>query len=266
MTDPIRLRARLPASAAAARRAWTDPVALRAWLAEYAEAAPPETYAFWGRYTPHGEEPRQRLLHLDDRTLRFSWQVGTEDTTVEVRLEDGAVALSQTAYDGEEYGYPAPLALSVFWSLALGNLVDHLSGRPITPRCDHTDPDLCTEVVIGAPRTAVFASLTESAQFSRWFGIRVEIEPYAGGSWAIPEGGPIGTVGEVTPGRRLTLHEDSATSTWDLEDAGEGTRLTVALSDFDRPPYPGWTAWLSAVSALRRYHELDDWQPIWLDA
>jgi hypothetical protein len=241
-------------------------VALRAWLAEYAEAGPPGTYAFWGRYTPHGEEPRQRLLHLDDRTLRFSWRLGTEETTVEVLLEDGAVTLSQTTFDGEESGYPVALALSVFWSLALGNLVDHLGDRPITPRCDHTRSDLRAEVLIGAPRTAVFASLTESAQFSRWFGISVEIEPYAGGTWAIPDGGPIGTVGEVTPGRRLTLHEDSGTSTWELEDAGEGTRLTVALSDFDRPPYPSWTAWLSAVSGLRRYHELDDWQPIWLDA
>lgn len=268
MADPIRLRARLPASIGAARHAWTDPVALRAWLAESAEVEPPEKperYAFWGRYTPHGEEPRQRLLHLDDRTLRFSWRLGTEDTTVEVLLEDGAVTLSQTTFDGEESGYPIGLALTVFWSLALGNLVDHLSGRPITPRCDHTGPDLRTEVVIGAPRTAVFASLTESAQFSRWFGIRVEIEPYAGGSWAIPDGGPIGTVGEVTPGRRLTLQEDSGISTWDLTDTGEGTRLTVGLSGFDRPPYPSWTAWLSAISALRRYHELDDWRPIWLD-
>jgi uncharacterized protein YndB with AHSA1/START domain len=265
MADPVRLRARLPASIGAARRAWTDPVALRAWLAEYAEAGPPGTYAFWGRYTPHGEEPRQRLLHLDDRTLRFSWRLGTEETTVEVLLEDGAVTLSQTTFDGEESGYPVALALSVFWSLALGNLVDHLGDRPITPRCDHTRSDLRAEVLIGAPRTAVFASLTESAQFSRWFGISVEIEPYAGGTWAIPDGGPIGTVGEVTPGRRLTLHEDSGTSTWELEDAGGGTRLTLGLSDFNRPPYPSWTAWLSAASGLRRYHELDDWQPIWLD-
>jgi hypothetical protein len=94
----------------------------------------------WGRYTPHGEKPRQRLLHLDDRTLRFSWHLGTEETTVEVLLEDGAVTLSQT------------------------------------------------------------------------------------------------------------------------------TRLTVGLSGFNRPPYPSWTTGLSAISALRRYHELDDWRPIWLHA
>jgi len=265
MPDPVHLRVRLPAPAEAARRAWTGPGALRQWLAEYAEVEPPGRYAFWGRYTPLGEEPGQRLLHLDDRTLRFSWRLGTEDTTVEVLFEDGAVTLSQTTFDGELYGYPAGVALTVFWSLALGNLIDHLSGRPITPRCDHTGTDLRTEIVIGAPRPAVFASLTESARFSEWFGLTVEIEPYAGGGWAIPEGGPIGTVREVEPGRRLTLEEDSGTSTWDLADRGEGTLLTVGLSGFEHPPYPSWTGWLSAISTLRRYHELDEWRPAWLD-
>jgi uncharacterized protein YndB with AHSA1/START domain len=269
VADSIRLRARLPASIGAVRRAWTDAAALRQWLAEYAEVGQPGRYAFWGRYTPRGEEPSQRLLHLDDHTLRFSWPLGAEDTTVEVVMEGGdttVVTLSQTTFDGEESGYPIGLVLTVFWSLALGNLVDHLTGRPITPRCDHTRRNLRMEVVIGAPRTVVFGSLTESAQFSRWFGIPVEIEPYAGGRWAIPDGGPIGTVMEVDPGRRLSLQEDSGIATWDLADEGEGTRLTFGLSGFDRPPYPSWTAWLSAISSLRRYHELDDWHPIWLDA
>ncbi|MDN3351934.1 SRPBCC family protein [Actinomadura sp. DC4] len=257
MSDPVEIRVRLPASQEAARRAWA-PEELRKWLAEYAEP-----FAFWGRHTPWGDEPRQRLLHLGDRTLRFSWKVGTEDTTVEVLFEDGALRLSQTTFDGEENGYPIALVLHVFWAFALGNLVDHLSGRPITPRCDYTRSDLRTEVVIGAPRAEVFASLTESQRFSQWFGITVEIEPYAGGRWAIPDGGPIGTVREVEQGRRLTLQEDSCVSTWDLADDGEGTRLTLALSGYDRPPYTSWTGWLSAVSGLRRYHELDDWRPIW---
>jgi uncharacterized protein YndB with AHSA1/START domain len=273
MTEPIRLRARLPAPIGAVRRGLADPVALRRWLAEHAEVDPPERYAFWGRYTPDGERPRQRLLHLGDRTLRFAWRLGGEPTTVEFTLEEESagstvVTVSQTGLDGELYGHPAQVSLTVFWSLALGNLIDHLTGRPLTPRCDHTARELRAEVVIAAPRAAVFGSLTDSAEFSRWFGIAVRIQPHAGGTWSIPDGGPIGTVRAVDPGRRLSLAEDSGTATWDLADEGAGTRLTFGLGDFDpaRPPYSSWTGWLSALSTLRRYHELDDWRPVWLPA
>jgi uncharacterized protein YndB with AHSA1/START domain len=270
MADPIRIRARLPASIGAARRAWTDAAALRHWLAEEAEADPSGRYAFWGRHTPQGEEPRQRLLHLDDRALRFSWELSGEETIVEVLLEEDAdrtvVTLSQTGLDGMYAGYPIGLALMVFWSLALGNLTDHLMGRQTTPRCDYTARDLRMEIGIGAPRAAVFDSLTDSGKFSRWFGLPVEIEPYAGGSWAIRHGGPIGTVHAVEPGRLLSLKEDSGISTWELEDDGDGTLLRVGLSGFDpeAPPYPGWTGWLSAISTLRRFHEVRGWTPIWL--
>ena len=271
MTDSIRLRAWLPAPIGAARRAWTDAAALRHWLAEHAEAEPPGRYAFWGRHTPQGEDPRQRLLHLDDRALRFSWELNGEETVVEVFLaeEDAdstVVTLSQTCFGGTYAGYPSGLVLTVFWSLALGNLTDHLLGRPTTPRCDYTARDLRTELAIGAPREAVSGSLTDAGEFSRWFGLPVELEPYAGGTWAVG-GGPTGTVRAVEPGRLLSLEEDSGIATWELEDHGDGTLLRFGLSGFDpaSPPYPSWTAWLSAISTLRRYHELHDWRPIWLD-
>jgi uncharacterized protein YndB with AHSA1/START domain len=271
VTDSIRLRARLPASIGAARRALADAAALRHWLAEEAEVEPPGRYAFWGRHTPQGGEPRQRLLHLGDSSLRFSWRLSGEETTVEVLLaeEDAdstVVTLSQTCFDGGYSGYPIGLVLTVFWSLALGNLTDHLAGRALTPMCDYTSPDLRMEIAIGAPRAAVFGSLTDSDEFGRWFGLPVEIEPHAGGSWAIREGGPIGTVRAVEPGRLLSLKEDSGIATWELDDDGDGTLVSFGLSGFDpeSPPYPSWTGWLSAISALRRFHELDDWRPIWI--
>ena len=69
----------------------------------------------------------------------------------------------------------------------------------------------------------------------------------------------------VRDGRRVRLEEDSGVPTWELSDEGTGTRVVFTLSgrDPERPPYPGWTGWLSAMSSLRRYHELDDWRPIW---
>jgi uncharacterized protein YndB with AHSA1/START domain len=268
MTAPVRLRARLPAPIGAVRDALTDATALRHWLAEHAETGNGR-YAFWGRYTPQGDGPAQRLLRLDN-SLRFSWTLNGRETIVEVRpAEESAgstvLTLSHTGLDGEYAGYPAGLALTVFWSLAIGNLADHLLGRPITPRCDHTADDLRAAFVIGAPRTRVFGSLTHSAEFSRWFGLPVEIEPYAGGRWSVG-GGPTGTVRELEPGRRLSLQEDSGIATWELAGDGEMTRVTFGQSGFARPLWPSWTGWLATMSTLRRYHELDDWRPIWLDA
>lgn len=271
MTDPVRVRARLPAPAGAIWRALTDATALRQWFAEHAETDPPGgRYAFWGRFTPYGENPAQRLIQAD-QTLCFAWTLDGHETTVEIEPhEENAdatvVAITQTAYDGVISGYPARLALTVFWSLALGNLTDHLTGREITPRCDHTARDLRAEFVIAAPRRRVFASLTRPEEFSRWFGLPVEIEPYAGGRWSIGGGGPVGRVRDVRDGERLQLQEDSGIPTWDLTDdpADEGTRVRFGLSGYDHPPYPGWTGWLSAMSSLRRYHEIPGWRPMWV--
>jgi uncharacterized protein YndB with AHSA1/START domain len=274
VTEPLRLSVRLPAPAGAVWRALTDATALRGWFAEHATTEPPGRYEFWGRFTPYGDRPAQRLLGRDDDALRFAWTIDGHETTVtieprEEKDDTTVLTLSQTTFDGVIAGYPAALALMVFWSLALGNLTDHLMGRPITPRCDHTARDLRAEFVIGAPRDRVFASLTTPEEFGRWFGLPVEVEPYAGGRWSIGGGGPVGRVRDVRDGRRFQLQEDTGIATWDLADEGAGagtaTRVRFTLSGPDpvRPPYPGWTGWLSAMSSLRRYHELADWRPIW---
>ncbi|WP_405113175.1 hypothetical protein OG559_05720 [Micromonospora sp. NBC_01405] len=72
MTEPMILRARLAAPVEAVHRALTDPAELRVWLAEHAEVELPHRYAFWGRYTPEGDAPHQRLLHADERILGSS--------------------------------------------------------------------------------------------------------------------------------------------------------------------------------------------------
>ena len=57
-------------------------------------------------------------------------------------------------------------------------------------------------------------------------------------------------------------------TTWELEDSGGKTRLTVVQSGFDagRPPYGAWAGIVSGVAELRRFHELSDWRPIWLES
>jgi uncharacterized protein YndB with AHSA1/START domain len=88
VTEPMTLRVRLDAPIKHVYQALTDPAELRVWLAEHAEVDLPRTYAFWGRYTPEGDVPHQRVLHADDRTLRFAWPLDGEETTAEFALEE----------------------------------------------------------------------------------------------------------------------------------------------------------------------------------
>jgi uncharacterized protein YndB with AHSA1/START domain len=287
MTNPnepsndLRMRAVLPAAPAVVHAALTDAAALRVWLAEYAEVALPDRYAFWGRYTPDGAEARQRVLHAGERDLRLAWTVGGVETTVEITLTDGesdgadgtVLALTQTdlpSFAEVLSDKAGPRGeLQTFWALAVANLADYVAGRELTPRCDYTAPRMEAAVTIAAAPEAVFASLTEPAQFRRWFGANVDIEPYVGGRFAMGgfELDPSGAkFVEFEPGRKATVRfADGFLSSWELEGSDGGTRLTFVQSGFDaeHPPYAGWAGWLGGVSELRRYHEVPDWRTIW---
>jgi uncharacterized protein YndB with AHSA1/START domain len=278
MVEPdLRLRAVVAAPPRTVYEALTDPAALRVWLAEHADVRLPDKYEFWGRYTPDGAEPHQRVLYLDERTIRFAWIIEGVETTTEIQLdedEDGTlVTLSQTDLPNFEDILAdkagARGALQTHWSLAIVNLADYLAGRQLTPKCDFTSADLRAEVVIDAAPEAVFDSLTQSEQFRRWSGAHVDIEPRVGGRFAM--GGfdldPGGArFVEFEAGRRAALRfADGLTSHWELEDSDGKTRLTFVQSGFDatNPPYPGWTGWLAGMAELRRYHELPRWRSLW---
>jgi uncharacterized protein YndB with AHSA1/START domain len=273
----LRLRAFVPAPPKTVYEALTDPAALRVWLAEHADVELPGKYEFWGRYTPDGAEPHQRLLYVDERTIRFAWTVDGVETTSEFQLdeeEDGTlVTLSQTDLPSFESILAdtagARGALQTFWTLAIANLADYLAGRALTPKCDFTSADLRAEVVIDAAPEAVFESMTQTEQFCRWSGANVEIEPYVGGRFAMGgfdvDPGGVKFV-EFEPGRKATLRfADGLTASWELEGSDGKTRLTSVQSGFDpaNPPYPGWAGWLAGLAELRRYHELPRWTSIW---
>src|SRR5262245_30609434 len=88
MSSQLKLRARAEAPVATVRAALTEAAALEVCLAEHAEVDLPRTFTFWGRYTPDGAEPRQRLLRADDRGLRFEWRLHDVTTTVEIAVEE----------------------------------------------------------------------------------------------------------------------------------------------------------------------------------
>ncbi|GAA3134917.1 SRPBCC family protein [Streptosporangium carneum] len=277
MSEPMKLHARVQAPLEKVRHALTDAGELRVWLAEHAEVDLPHRYEFWGRHTPEGEAPHQRPLHVDDRTLRFSWLLDGEETTVEFSLleetpDSTVLTLSQSHFDFQDVitGNSIRGVLQTFWSLAIANLVDHLEGRELTGRCDFTSPVFEERALVGASPEKVYESLTDSEKVSSWFGYPVGIEPYVGGRFAMGgfEAGQAAKIIDLEPGHRMSVDwAEGGVTTWELEESDGRTRLTFVQSGFDtgRPPYGAWMGWLSGVAELRRFHELDGWRPIWLD-
>jgi uncharacterized protein YndB with AHSA1/START domain len=278
MTEPdLRLRAVVPAPLKVTYEALTDPAALRVWLAEHADVDLPGKYEFWGRYTPDGAQPHQRVLYVDERTIRFAWTVDGVETTSQIELaedDDGTlVTVSQTDLPSfadvlaDKAGDRG--ALQTFWSLAIANLADYLAGRELTPRCDFTSSELRASVVIDAAPDKVFDSMIQPEVFRKWFGANVDIEPYLGGRFAMGgfEMDPGGAkFVEFEPGRKAALRfADNEITSWELEDSNGKTRLTIVHSGFDpaNPPYSAWGGWLGGIAGLRRYHEQPHWRSIW---
>ncbi|MQY07655.1 SRPBCC family protein [Actinomadura macrotermitis] len=276
MTETMTLRARVSAPLKSVRHALTDAAELRVWLAEFAEADLPGRFEFWGRHTPEGDAPRQRVLHADDSTLRFVWPLDGVDTTVEISLaEEGPdstiVTLTQSHYDREEQmtGSSIRGVMQTFWCLSLANLVDHLEGRALSAKADFTSPVMRDEAVIDAPREQVYRSLIDSEQVSTWFGFPIDIEPWVGGRYAMGgfESGYAAKIVDLEPGSRVAVDWGGpGVTTWELADSDGKTRLTIVQSGFDEqnPPYAGWLGNVSGLAELRRYHDLADWQPIWV--
>lgn len=279
MTEPMLRRHRIAAPVAYVRHALTDPAALRTWLAEHAEVALPHRYEFWGRYTPSGDVPRQRLLHADDHTVRFAWELDGTDTTVEISLaaENENTTILRLTHTNLP-GYAEMVAeeglrslLPTFWALAIANLADHVEGRALTPKCDFTSQAMRAEVVIDAPVPVVYASIADPVTFTRWFGATIEAEQYEGGRWAMG-----GLDANSSPARIVTLDPDRAmaiewpggmVNSWELADSDGRTRLTFVQSGFndDNPPYGAWMGMLAGLAELRRFHEVADWHPACLE-
>ncbi|SCL34953.1 Uncharacterized conserved protein YndB, AHSA1/START domain [Micromonospora pallida] len=276
MTEPLTIRVRLAASAKTVHHALTDPAELRTWLTEYAEVELPHRYEFWGRNTPEGDAPHQRLLHADDHDLRFNWLLGGEETTTTINLaEEGPdttiLTLTQTHFDFAEAisGSNIRGVFQTWWSLGLANLAAYLEGRPLLPKVDFTSTDLRGELLIDAPMDAVYTSLTDSEQASAWFGYPIGIEPWVGGRYAMGgfESGYAAKVVDLEPGRRMSVDwGPTGVTTWELDESAGKTRLTFVQSGFDEqnPPYAAWAGSVSGLAELRRFHEVPDWQPIWL--
>ncbi|MEV1145298.1 SRPBCC family protein [Micromonospora sp. NPDC049799] len=275
MSEPMILRVRLAAPVEAVHRALTDPAELRVWLAEHVEVELPTRYEFWGRYTPEGDAPHQRLVHADDHGLRFAWLLdGVETTTgfawAAESPDTTVLTLDQSHVDFAEATSGSTIGvLQTFWALSLANLAAHLEGQPLLPKTDFTSAEMRGELVIAAPADKVWDSLTDSGQASAWFGYPIGIEPWVGGRYAMGgfESGHAAKVVDLDPGRRMSVDWGPiGVTTWELAESQGKTTLTFVQSGFDEqnPPYSAWAGSVSGLAELRRFHEMADWQPIWL--
>ncbi len=280
----LRKRIRIAAPPRAVYRALTDPAALQVWLAEHAEVDLPDRYQFWGRFTPNGDAPHQRLRHVDDSSLRFDWELDGIATTVDIGLvtesgpggDSGSTLLTLT--QTEILGWPDVLAddagdrglMHTYWALALANLADYAEGRAPVARCDFTSAVLRGETLIDADRLAVYASLTEPEQFSRWSGAKIDIEAHPGGRWAMggfeANSNPAHIV-DIEPGRSVSVDWGDMVESWELADSAGRTRLTIVHSGYNdtMPPYAGWLGALGGLVELRRYHEIKNWRSMWVE-
>jgi uncharacterized protein YndB with AHSA1/START domain len=267
----MKLRARVAAPADAVWNALTDPAALRVWFAEHAEVDLPQRYEFWGRYTIEGSEPRQRLVEVGDKTLRYEWLGTTVDIAVTEQDGVSSVAVQQTGLPNAEemLAQDQPLSLMhTFWALAMVNLADYAEGREITGRVDYTATSLRTEILISASPEDVYHSLVDEQTFSRWFGARMQMDHHIDGRWAF--GGfdadphPAKIV-DIQPARKLAIAwNDGVVTSWELDGSEGKTRLTFVQSGFmdnGERGYGSWTGWLAGFADLRRLHEVADWRP-----
>ncbi|GAA3886858.1 hypothetical protein GCM10022243_59550 [Saccharothrix violaceirubra] len=273
MSETLTLRIRTTASPERVHQALTTAADLEAWLAEHASAAP---FGFWGRYTPEGDAPHQEVVHVDARTLRFTWKVGGETTDVAFSLtpwESGTlITLEQSHFPGWESAVAEDSVLGhlyTYWTLGLANLVDHVEGRQVANRIDFTSAEMRGTVHIAAEPEVVARSLVDAESYERWFGARIDIEAWVGGRVAMGglDANPHpATVLVYEPGKRMDVDWHGMVSGWELEGTDGGTRLTFVQSGFDpaNPPYSAWGGWLAGVVELRRFHELADWRPMWL--
>jgi uncharacterized protein YndB with AHSA1/START domain len=276
--EPMIVRARARAPFDQVWRALTDARQLRVWLAEFAEVELPHRFEFWGRFTPEGDAPHQKLQHADDSSLQFSWLLDGVETTTRISAEaDGpdatVITLTQSHFDYAEAiaGTNVRGVLQTFWYLSIGNLVDHVEGRTTTPLTDFTIPELKAVLEIAAPAERVYEALTVSEQVTTWFGYPIEVEPEVGGRFAMGgfDNNPDpARITAVDPGRSVTIDwGPMGVTNWELEESDGKTRLTFVQSgfDLDNPPYAAWTGTVSGFAGLRRYLEQPGRPSIWLE-
>jgi uncharacterized protein YndB with AHSA1/START domain len=274
-TDTLRLRVRIDASPDTVFQALTDADTMTEWFAEMAEVSlDGGRYEFWGRYTPHGDRARQRLVDaVAGQRLSYEWELtGGASSRVEITLApDGDGTVVGVTHDGvpraDEH------AIGCFWPVSIANLVAQCEGVATMPPFDFSAPaqgDALVRTVIDVPAEEVFASLLDPSQVDKWAGGSAVIEAQVGGRYDFGwDHGPT-TIVELTPDKVLAYawrYPDSPDTlvTWKLREARGSTYITLVHSGFatDELAEQYRQGWPGYLVELKRILELGDgWQPL----
>jgi len=276
MTDKVVIQTIIFAPPATVYLALTDAVALTAWFAEYVDCAPDKgRFAFWGRYTPFGDVPRQQLLAVDiDERLCLGWTVDGVETTVDITIQpveagDTTLTLIQSpvpTWDGDR------ASVADFWCLAIGNLANFVEGRSLVPRHDYLalpGEEAQAEIDIDASPEEVFEALIDPVHLDRWIAATAVVEPRAGGRYSFGwDHGPMKII-ELDPPERLVYswHNNGWLDTvvdWRIAPEGMYTRATVRHTGFvDGRPFDGYQiGWRDFLVRLQRMIEIGAaWRP-----
>lgn len=285
----------LPADRATVFAALTDPKALECWFAERAEVEPREggAYRFWGRHTfgmPSEEQADQRITRFEqDHVLAYSWRLLDRDSLVTLTLRDaesdddsGGAPKTRLLVEHHFESLPAigraAELVDDLWRIHTGSLLTYLMGQDEIYRPDFSnpDPEVRCEIVIDAPPERVFKVLVTPEYISQWFPApKPVVEPRVGGQYGFGfsyemDGKTIEpppcTVLEYEENRRLAVtwpdwrgdgNVPDQKVTWQLEDLGGRTRLTLLHDGFLRPvdvsDYPfGWQHFLEEIGRVAR--------------
>lgn len=276
MDDRVYIKAVVFAPTSAVYRALTSEQPLTTWFAEHVDVRLDEDqFAFWGRHTPFGDLPRQRLIAFDTgKRLRFGWEIEDMQTSVDLSLrptEGGDTAISVSHVPVPSWGFDRA-SMNDFWGIAVGNLANFSEGRNLAPRPDYTIPsgaEAYAEILIGAQPDEVFSVLVDPAAIDRWLPTTSVVEPWVGGRYDFGwDHGPV-TVMEYDPPEHLayTWHNEGWPDTlvsWELRPAGEHTKVELRHSGFvDGRPSDGYQlGWQALLISLQRMIELGGpWQP-----
>lgn len=276
MDDQVNIRAAIFASPSAVYRALTSHQPLLTWFAELVECCPDNgKFAFWGRHTPFGDVPRQRLESVTSGIgLSFAWEVDGMDTVVDLRVyptSTGDTTLVLSHIPVPSWGFDRA-SMNDFWGIAVGNLANFTEGRALAPRPDYTDLPVgqaLARIHIEKPRQQVFDVLVDPGLIDRWLPSAAIVEPRVGGRYEFGwDHGPVELIAFDPPDHlAYTWHNDGWPDTevhWDLADSDDGTLVTVRHQGFvDGRPADGYQlGWQNLLIGLQRMLEIGDrWTP-----
>lgn len=259
-------------------KAIVDPDMLGVWFAEHVDISLDENrYDFWGRFTPDNPDRKKgghKIIEFDQgRLLAFEWRLRGKDTRVEYEISStGEGCLLRLKHTGLPTLQPYESSIGDFWTHVLEGLRSLLENNKPYELMDYSRVpygEASLTVNVMARPQDVFQSLIDPRQLDRWIAKKAEVDPKPGGKISFGwEGGPVKIL-EIVPDRKLSYSwqwekEPETVTTWELEESGGTTKLTVVQSGFapDRNCEDYYIGWHKYIHRLKALLESDDWERI----